>query len=78
MNRLKFTLLFTIILFSLNFAPIKIKMIVKAEGVENSESVYIAGNRQEIGNWNPGATIFFKEPNGNWGYALTIPSPDQL
>ncbi|MCA0389712.1 MAG: histidine kinase [Bacteroidetes bacterium] len=78
MNRLKFTLLFTIILFSLNFAQIKIKMIVKAEGVENSESVYIAGNRQEIGNWNPGATKFFKEPNGNWVYSFTIPSPDQL
>lgn len=79
MNNLKNSLLLSIVLFSLTLAqPINVKIIVKAEGVENSESVYIAGNMQAIGNWNPGNKKFTKESDGSWVFSFTMPKAAQL
>ncbi|MBZ0180719.1 MAG: hypothetical protein K8F36_15650 [Melioribacteraceae bacterium] len=41
----------------------EVKIVVEAEGVENGEAVFIAGNNEKLGNWAPDAVQL--ENNGN-------------
>lgn len=53
-----FFLLF--VLSSFNFAQIKINIIVSSNNIDSTEKVFIAGNKPELGNWNPGVVSLLK------------------
>ena len=43
-----------------------------------SASIFIAGNRPELGNWHPGKIALEKQPGGTWQKSVTIPEGAHL
>lgn len=64
----KLLIYFSLIILSntLNFSQVKIKIIVTSNKVDSTQKVFIAGNRSELGNWNPGLISFEKLNDTSW------------
>ncbi len=55
------------ILFNtLNFSQVKVIVLVTSNKVDSSQKVFIAGNRSELGNWNPGIIELEKLNDTSW------------
>jgi len=51
---------------TLNFAQVKIKVIVTTINIDPKEKGFITGNKPELGNWNPGLVSLIKINDSTW------------
>lgn len=64
----KTVIYFCLLLFtaSLNFAQIKLKIVVTTNNIDSTEKVFITGNNPELGNWNPRLIHLVKINDSTW------------
>lgn len=59
---------FCLLLFtaSLNFAQIKLKIVVITSKIDSTEKIFVTGNKPELGNWSPGLISLVKINDCTW------------
>lgn len=71
MEKMKLILL-TLIMMPALYAQVNIKIIVHTVKLNDSDKVYIAGNNNSLGNWNPGISVFNKDDDTTWSRIFTF------
>jgi predicted alpha/beta superfamily hydrolase len=51
-----------------------LEIIIETSGLSPTDTVFIAGNRGELGYWNPGKIAMLKEDDQHWKFSLRISS----
>ncbi len=72
MKRTIFIVLITASISAFAQERINITLQVEAPTLSDSESVYVAGNTLELGNWNPGKVILDNKNNKNWRKTIEV------
>lgn len=72
MKRTIFIVLITVSISAFAQEKINITLQVEAPTLSDSESVYVAGNIEELGSWNPGKVILDKKNNKSWRKTIEV------
>jgi len=72
---LPLTLLFCI---TLSAQEVKVRFVVSSGKLNDTSSVYITGNGEKLGNWNPSIVKLNKQNDGSWGIDLSFPKGEKL
>lgn len=66
-------LIFILILPGFLFSQIKITVEVTSKALSENENIFISGNNESFGNWNPGAVQLNKSGKNKWKSVFSFP-----
>lgn len=76
MRKIIFTLLVSTLLQGISFTQIKVKIDVKSNSVKETESIFIAGNLLQLGEWSPNKISLTKVDTFLWSRTFELNKGD--